>query len=179
VFQHRVNGSVDFYRTFSSYETGFGSLHGEFWLGLSLMHEMTSRTSNELRIDIQRYDGSLGYVVYPKFRIEAAPTYILRIGHTTEFNGITSTVADYLTSSGDFGAVDMAFSTFDRDNDLRGNNCASTYHGAWWYHACYHRANLNGEYLTPGTYASSSMTFDSNMSLKTSRMMFGTTCRYG
>ncbi|XP_052787327.1 coadhesin-like [Mya arenaria] len=87
VFQHRVNGSVDFYRNFSSYEAGFGSPSGEFWLGLSLMHEMTSRTTNELRIDIQRANGGLGYVVYPKFRIEAAPTYILRIGTKTDYGG--------------------------------------------------------------------------------------------
>ncbi|WAR29182.1 ANGP2-like protein, partial [Mya arenaria] len=39
VFQHRVNGSVDFYRNFSSYENGFGSLHGEFWLGKMLVDD--------------------------------------------------------------------------------------------------------------------------------------------
>jgi hypothetical protein len=33
VFQYRFNGSVDFYRNFSDYERGFGSLDGEFWLG--------------------------------------------------------------------------------------------------------------------------------------------------
>ncbi|WAR29058.1 FCN1-like protein [Mya arenaria] len=176
VFQHRVNGSVDFYRNFSSYEAGFGSPSGEFWLGLSLMHEMTSRTTNELRIDIQRANGGLGYVVYPKFRIEAAPTYILRIGTKTDYGGITSAAADYLTQTNDGGAVNMAFSTFDRDNDLRsGSNCASSYHGAWWYNDCYQYANLNGEYLTPGTDSSSSMSFDKHVSLKTSRMMFRTT----
>ena len=38
------------------------------------------------------------------------------------------------------------FSTFDRDNDIHANNCASTFHGAWWYGAC-HDSNLNGKYL--------------------------------
>ena len=28
-----MDGSEDFYRTFSEYENGFGKLSGEFWLG--------------------------------------------------------------------------------------------------------------------------------------------------
>ncbi|WAR29063.1 MFAP4-like protein [Mya arenaria] len=74
VFQHRFNGSVDFYRNFSSYEDGFGFCDGEFWLGLSPMHEMMSQTTNELRIDIERANGTLAYVVYPEFMIDASPT---------------------------------------------------------------------------------------------------------
>ena len=41
----------------------------------------------------------------------------------------------------------MSFSTKDQDNDqVRGNSCAISYKGAWWYSACHH-SNLNGRYL--------------------------------
>ncbi|KAK3588031.1 hypothetical protein CHS0354_012077 [Potamilus streckersoni] len=40
----------------------------------------------------------------------------------------------------------MAFSTMDRDNDHKDrDNCAITYHGAWWYRQC-HSSDLNGDY---------------------------------
>ena len=38
VFQKRIDGSVDFYRGFNEYENGFGSVYGEFWLGMYYIH---------------------------------------------------------------------------------------------------------------------------------------------
>ncbi|KAH8391163.1 hypothetical protein KR215_008185 [Drosophila sulfurigaster] len=32
----------------------------------------------------------------------------------------------------------MKFSTFDRDNDFGGGNCAKEFGSGWWYNACFH-----------------------------------------
>ena len=45
VFQCRMNGSVDFYRSWNDYVHDFGSSGGEHWLGLSKLHHLTNGSS--------------------------------------------------------------------------------------------------------------------------------------
>ncbi|PIK59867.1 fibrinogen-like protein A [Apostichopus japonicus] len=52
VIQRRVDGSVDFYRTWNEYKQGFGFLKREFWLGNDQISDLTNQKDYELRIDM-------------------------------------------------------------------------------------------------------------------------------
>ncbi|XP_050704570.1 microfibril-associated glycoprotein 4-like isoform X2 [Eriocheir sinensis] len=63
VFQRRTNLTVreDFNRTWRECDLGFGHLEGEFWLGLDLLHGLTSTALQELRIDMADWDDGKRY----------------------------------------------------------------------------------------------------------------------
>ncbi|RUS89847.1 hypothetical protein EGW08_002377 [Elysia chlorotica] len=132
VFQRRTTGDVDFYRDWTEYREGFGSMSGDFWMGNERIHQLSSEKAYELRVDL-RYQGKETFAVYESFIIESeADLYKIKLGtyHGTAGNNMHNL---------------QAFSTFDRDNDKSTFNCAISWHGAWWYEKC-HRSNLNGQW---------------------------------
>ncbi|XP_070183384.1 ficolin-2-like, partial [Littorina saxatilis] len=87
VFQRRQNGPVHFYRHWSMYKQGFGSLFGEFWLGLDALHMLTSRQSHDLRVDLVKFDGTRGYASFSNFVISSSSNnYRLRFENFTGGN---------------------------------------------------------------------------------------------
>lgn len=135
VVQRRTSDASrqDFYRNWSDYKSGFGDLLGEFFLGLDVLHQLTSITQHQLRIDLEDYEGDHRWAKYGNFSVGSRETnYRLTIGN---FSG----------DAGDSLAVHngQQFSTYDVDNDSSRTNCAEQWKGAWWYNNCYH-SNLNG-----------------------------------
>ncbi|KAK3720500.1 hypothetical protein RRG08_058388 [Elysia crispata] len=135
IFQRRATGDVEFYRDWTAYKTGFGALTGDFWLGNDAIHALTDQHPYELRLRM-RHKGQEIFAGYSSFRIEdEVNKYKIRLG---TFTGPTATGDGFTYSN------NMAFTTFDRDNDIHKTvNCAVNEHGAWWYKGC-HGANLNG-----------------------------------
>ncbi|KAM8934716.1 ficolin-1-like isoform 3-T3 [Pelodytes ibericus] len=137
VFQRRWDGSVDFFRDWKSYKTGFGSRLNEFWLGNDNLHTLTSSGTWELRVDLQDFENTKQFAKYASFQVLGeSEMYKLLLGAFKEGN------------AGDSLSVHnkSMFSTKDRDNDVSSAHCAEKYKGGWWYEGC-HSANLNGLYL--------------------------------
>ena len=60
VIQKRMDGSVDFNRTWDDYKHGFGNMVGEFWLGLDKINRLTrNKTKNKFRVDLGVKSGKL------------------------------------------------------------------------------------------------------------------------
>ncbi|XP_063846524.1 ryncolin-1-like isoform X1 [Scylla paramamosain] len=145
VFQRRTSDAVrqDFYRTWVEYQLGFGDLEGEFWLGLDLLHQLTSTTLQQLRIDLDDYEGEHRWAKYGFFHVGAPETkFRLSVG------SYSGDAGDSFTRHNG-----QAFSTHDADNDSHKTyNCAESRRGAYWYDNCAD-SNLNG-YQYMGNYTS-------------------------
>ena len=133
VFQRRQDGSVDFYRGWNDYKSGFGQLTAEFWLGNDKIHRLTATRPSTLRVELEDWNGVRAYAKYGKFNIgDEQAKYRLEVG---SYSGTAGDSLGYHNK--------MAFSTKDRDSS---SGCAVSFTGAWWYKSC-HYSNLNGKYL--------------------------------
>ncbi|XP_061179433.1 ficolin-1-like [Saccostrea echinata] len=138
VFQRRFDGSMDFYRNWENYTSGFGNPNSEFYLGNQILHEIVTNGSFELRIDLEEDTGEWRYAKYSHFSIGGPETF-----YTLSVTGYTGNANDSFSPHSE-----MKFSTYDMDNDIHIDsalNCAYVFQGAWWYAMCA-VSNLNGLY---------------------------------
>ncbi|KAJ1134007.1 hypothetical protein NDU88_000477 [Pleurodeles waltl] len=108
---------------------------------LRRIHLLTIQGHYELRIDLEDFENGTAFAHYGTFGVGLHSV-------DPEEDGYPLTVAEYSGTAGDslLKHSGMRFTTKDLDNDHSENNCASFYHGAWWYRNC-HTSNLNGQYL--------------------------------
>uniref|UniRef100_K1R3Q3 Fibrinogen C domain-containing protein 1 n=1 Tax=Magallana gigas TaxID=29159 RepID=K1R3Q3_MAGGI len=164
VIQRRMDGSVNFYRSWQTYKDGFGKLQGEYWLGNKDIHLLTSKTKQELRIDPQKFSGEKAYAKYSRFTV----------GSESEENKLS--VGGYSGTAGDSLAYHngMKFSTRDQDNDTSKEQCSVERQGGWWFKACID-AHLNVPYLKLAKITPISMTWykfgNEHRALKRASMM--------
>ncbi|XP_060597331.1 ficolin-2-like [Ruditapes philippinarum] len=140
VFQHRLDGSVNFQRNFSQYENGFGDINGEFWLGLKYVQKLTEMPS-EFKYEITfSNDGEQPWNErFSRFQL-VGPRYVLSID-------------DRLYSSGNnYGETFATFneSPFVALAEDSSTSCLSGDHMWWSFTAqtCNYVLNLNIVYGT-------------------------------
>ncbi|XP_062616952.1 angiopoietin-related protein 7-like isoform X1 [Saccostrea cucullata] len=134
--QRRQDGSTDFYKTWSEYKQGFGESSTNYWIGNDAIYELTKNKDQELRVELQSFDGDTAYAEYSTFYVvDEYSKYKLTV------SGFSGTAGDSMTYNNGY-----RFTTKDQDNDgYSVVNCAKANHGAWWYNNCVY-ANLNGRY---------------------------------
>lgn len=128
VIQQRINGWEDFDRNWANYSTGFGSLDGDFFMGLEKIHRLTSAYRHELFIYVE--DGNHhDYDRYDRFEVagEHDQYRLLSLGKWTPRNNMVF-YKDNLRAN-----ENKRFYTYDRDND---RECASKWTGGWWFDKC-------------------------------------------
>ncbi|MBN3317169.1 ANGL4 protein, partial [Atractosteus spatula] len=138
VVQRRQDGSVDFDQPWQAYKNGFGSLDGEFWLGLEKIHALSKQGSYVLHVQLTDWDDKAQSIQLP-FQLDGEGTnYSLHLQERP-----LGSVESALSSE----PSGLPFSTQDRDNDSKLDmNCAKHLTGGWWFSNC-GRSNLNGRYF--------------------------------
>ncbi|XP_062136732.1 angiopoietin-related protein 4-like [Drosophila sulfurigaster albostrigata] len=124
VIQKRViHGKVSFDRDWAAYREGFGSMQGDFFLGLEKIHQLTKLRRHELCIRSIFASGGERESFFLDFEISNEDTgYALRLG--------VSNLQHHFING-------MKFTTYDRDNDNeRFVNCAADFGFGWWYNDC-------------------------------------------
>merc|ERR1711963_541090 len=169
IFQRRATPALNFTRPWVDYQRGFGSLGGDFWLGLDALHTMCYMENCQLRVDIgtdhlppqdfgnmtipPRADGRY-YALYGRFDVAGPEDYYkLSVG---DFRA-ESTAGDDMTGHTDT-QDGMPFSTYDSDHDALSRwSCSTKFGGGggWWFAANCGYARLNGQWgatITKGLY---------------------------
>ncbi|NXU52096.1 FIBA protein, partial [Turnix velox] len=154
LIQQRMDGSVNFNRTWQDYKRGFGSVdaqgHGELWLGNENIHLLT-QNETLLRVELEDWDGNAVYAEYIVQVGSEAEGYPLAVS-SYEGSAGDALIAGWLEEGSEYTShAQMRFSTFDRDQDRWEESCAEVYGGGWWYNSC-QAANLNGIYYLGGHY---------------------------
>lgn len=141
VIQRRQDGSVDFDQLWQAYQNGFGSLNGEFWLGLEKIYSVSKGGNYILKVQFSDWRDEAQTINYPIRLNGEESNYSLRI---------LGSPAGNLESSLSTESSGVPFSTRDKDNDQKNDlNCAKQLSGGWWFSNC-GRSNLNGRYfVTP------------------------------
>ncbi|KAJ3664115.1 hypothetical protein Zmor_008308 [Zophobas morio] len=163
---NRFNGSQNFTLGWADYKRGFGNIGGEFWLGLDNLYYLTGQQVHEMLVELEDWESKKVYALYNSFSIGGEEEgYALKL-----LEGYQGDAGDsFIYHAG------SKFSTFDKDQDVCGCNCALDKSAGWWYRSCTQML-LTGKYFKRGEKTNSDGIYwldfwGFTYSLKQARMM--------
>ena len=132
VVQLRQHCITSFTRNWTEYQSGFGSLQTDLWLGLEALHQITHDKPHQARILMIADNGTVYMAEYSRIIVDHEVfDYRLRVfGHSGNASDDISTTNDDRITNG------RPFSTRDRDNDASPGNCAEKRYSPWWHNKC-------------------------------------------
>lgn len=132
----RKEGHVDFNRSWEDYKRGFGSVQGDYFMGLERLHNLTTYGApQELIVIVKTYlnPNVQHYAHYDRFQI-AGESEKYALQHLGSYSGDAGDALTYHRSS--------KFSTKDQNNNPKNHwDCSRYYEAGWWFGApdCYER----------------------------------------
>ncbi|XP_078661817.1 uncharacterized protein LOC144905880 [Branchiostoma floridae x Branchiostoma belcheri] len=138
VFQRRFDGSVSFDKSWRDYRDGFGDVRGEFWLGLEAIHQIVSRETHDLRVELGDWQKREAYAQYSQFNL------------SNETSGYKLDLGVYSGTAGDGFGLFQKYSMFGSETPLD-HHKGHTFkvrkpRNGWWYSIGHAISNLNGPY---------------------------------
>ncbi|XP_037730852.1 angiopoietin-4 isoform X2 [Drosophila subpulchrella] len=133
--ERRYNGSLTFQQNWAAYRNGFGSLSGEFFIGLKKLRQMTKDKPHELYIKLGNSEETDGYAHYDNFQIGSEKEFY-KLKSLGTFDGAPNVQDSLRYHEG------MQFSTFDGYNDNNSLHCAIQYASGWWFNKCSYSSSV-------------------------------------
>lgn len=99
VIQRRIDGTLAFDRPEQDYVTGFGSVEGEFWLGLDNIYRLLQSAPQELVVLLEDFSGNTSYAKYERFEMVKLGQYIVPRYRVRKCESYSGNAGDFLNKN--------------------------------------------------------------------------------
>ena len=123
---NRINfEGVSFNQPYAKYKSGFGTLTGNYWLGLENLRNLIASKTYHVRIELES-----SFIEYDSFYIDTESNgYQLKVGSKIKWD-LYDAFPGYHNG--------LKFSTYDKIQGSR-SDCPTSYKSGWWYNnVCYY-----------------------------------------
>jgi len=138
VIQRRMDGTQDFDRDWIDYSKGFGSVYGEYWLGLETIRWLTHSRMYKVAFIFSDWSNTQRIVNYDQFLVYGQE-YVLSV------KGFSGNEKDDMVSASN--GMPFRVRHQDRSTSINANaGCTATRRSGWWFPPDCGQANPNGPY---------------------------------